>query len=85
MPTIIPADDADSKRLAVALLEAAGDRPERVRTVSAGPRLAFEVDDDLAAAIGTEQYMPEPEPDPAKPAPKKAAPRKTSVKAAAAG
>lgn len=83
MPTIVPADDADRHRLAVELLAAAGDRPERVRTVTAGGSLAFEVDDDPAAAIGTERYVPESVP--VKPPAKKVTPRKTSAKLAPAG
>ncbi|KXT55662.1 hypothetical protein ACK8HH_17130 [Gordonia sp. LUNF6] len=74
MPTIIPKDRADSQRLARALLDAAGDRPERVRTINPRGRLAFVVDDELAAAVGTGDYAPPPE------APKKRAPRKTSAK-----
>lgn len=83
MPTILPADDTDSRRLARDLLAAAGDRPERVQTVTVGSRMAFEVDDDLAAAIGTERHVPDAA-VPVKPAPKRAAPRKTSAKAATA-
>lgn len=78
MPTIIPKDDADSKRLARDLLGAAGDRPERVQTITVGQRMAYVVDDDLAAQIGTADYVPEPVP--VKPTAKKAAPRKTSPK-----
>jgi hypothetical protein len=85
MPTIIPKDDADWHRLAKALLEAAGDQPERVRTINPRGRLAFVVDDDLAAAVGTGDYTPEadddPEPKPAK-APSKRAVRKTAAKTA---
>lgn len=90
MPTIVPKDSADSQRLARELLAAAGDRPERVRTVTAGGVLAFEVDDDLAAKVGTGDYTPEPEQAPAeadqaatkpvKAPAKKAAPRKTAAK-----
>lgn len=79
MPTIIPADDADSKRLAVALLEAAGDRPERVQTITVGPRMAYVVDDDLAAAVGTDGYAPDDADEKPEPA-KKAAPRKAAAK-----
>ena len=51
MPTIVPKDAADRERLRVALLEAAGDFPERVQYDTSGPSLAFDVDDDLVAAI----------------------------------
>ena len=51
MPTIVPKDAADRERLRVALLEAAGDRPQRVQYSTAGPELAFDVDDELVAAI----------------------------------
>lgn len=52
MPIITPRDDDDAAELARTLLEAAGDEPDRVRTHSMGPRLSFEVDDELAAAVG---------------------------------
>jgi hypothetical protein len=51
MPTIVPKDAADRERLRVALLEAAGDQPERVQYDTSGPALAFNVDDELVAAI----------------------------------
>lgn len=62
MPTIIPKDREDSQRLARALLDAAGDQPERVQTITPGGNLAFLVDDDLAAAVGTSDYVPDGEP-----------------------
>lgn len=68
MPTIIPKDAADRGRLAGALLAAAGDQPERVKITTAGPGFAFEVDDDLAAAVGTGDYVPDEKPEPEKPA-----------------
>lgn len=82
MPTIIPKDDADRGRLAARLLAAAGDRPERVRTVTGGGTLAFEVDDDLAAAIGTADYVPEVEAEASKTEAESA--RSPNVKAATA-
>lgn len=60
MPTIIPRDDADSQRLARLMLDAAGDMPERVQTVTVGPRMAFVVDDDIAAEVGTGDHVPKP-------------------------
>ena len=76
MPTIIPKDqDADLARLATELLAAAGDRPERVETITLERgRTAFVVDDDLAAALAGAKKEPA----------KKAAPRKTAAKTATA-
>lgn len=79
MPTIIPKDRDDARRLAKELLAEAGDHPERVRTINPRGRLAFVVDDDLAAAVGTGDYVPEPEAPKAEAA-KKPAARKTSAK-----
>lgn len=65
MPTIIAANEASTKVLAQRLLAAAGDRLDRVKTSTAGSRVAFLVDDELAAAIGTEDFVPpvdEPKP-----------------------
>lgn len=73
MPTIVPKDAADRERLRKALLSAAGDQPDRVKYSTAGPELAFDVDDELVAAISKPT-----EPEPARPtkAPaKKAAPK----------
>ena len=83
MPTIIPKDRADSQRLARELLAAAGDHPERVRTINPGGKLAFVVDDDLAAAVGTGDYVPAPtgETEPApEPEPKKVPAKKTAAR-----
>lgn len=83
MPTIIPKDRADSQRLAKALLAAAGDHPERVRTINPHGRLAYLVDDDLAAAVGTGDYTPKPEPESESEKPKatpKRSTRKTATK-----
>ncbi len=51
MPTIVPkpGEAADTARR---LLELAGDQPQRVRTVTTGPSIAFDVDDDLAKKLG---------------------------------
>ncbi len=49
---INPENTADAQQLAKDLLAAAGDHPERVRTNTQGARLAFDVDDDLARAVG---------------------------------
>ncbi len=51
MPTIVP-EPGKGPEVARKLLEAAGDQPERVKTVTTGAGLAFDVDDDLAKAIG---------------------------------
>lgn len=51
MPTIIPNDAHDAARIARELLEASGGDETRFHPVTHGPHLAFEVDDDLAAAI----------------------------------
>ncbi|AVM01889.1 hypothetical protein C6V83_18090 [Gordonia iterans] len=76
MPTIIPKDQgADLARLAADLLAAAGDRPERVETITLERgKTAFVVDDDLAAALAGAKKEPA----------KKAAPRKTAAKKATA-
>jgi hypothetical protein len=52
MPFIIPADHADLTELLPALLAAAGDDPGRVKTITSGPMLSFDVDDEIAAAVG---------------------------------
>ncbi|MGC5027459.1 hypothetical protein ACLQ3K_22145 [Tsukamurella sp. DT100] len=65
MPTIIP-KPGQAPELAVRLLKAAGDHPERVRTSTHGGSTVFDVDDDLAATIA------EPEPEPEQPAEKPA-------------
>lgn len=76
MPTIIPKDAADAQRLARELLAAAGADRGRVRTnTTPSGGIAFVVDDDLAAAVGTGDYVPEP-----KTTPTKRAPRKTAAK-----
>ena len=78
MPTIIPKDTTDAQRLARELLAAAGEDRGRVRTnTTPSGGVAFVVDDDLAAAVGTGDYVPVPESE--KPAPKRA-PRKTAAK-----
>lgn len=59
----------DAARLAKDLLTAAGDNPSRVRTSTQGSRVAFEVDDDLARAVGRGPDEPAPEQPPAEQAP----------------
>lgn len=49
---VVPADAAEFQDLARRLLDAAGDRPERIRTITSTPHLAFEVDEELLEAIG---------------------------------
>lgn len=50
MPTIVP-EPGKGPEVARKLLDAAGDHPERVKTVTTGAGLAFDVDDDLAKAV----------------------------------
>jgi len=59
MPFIIPADAAEHLELAVLLLAAAGDQPQRVRTITSGTHVGFDVDAELAAAIGYGVPAPE--------------------------
>ncbi len=49
---ITPKDHNDLVDLSKRLLDAAGNDPSRVRTTFQGPTMGFEVDDDLARAIG---------------------------------
>jgi hypothetical protein len=51
MPTIVPRDHDDAARLAAALVKAAGTDQAQVATVTAGPRVAFDVPDKLADAV----------------------------------
>lgn len=49
---IQPRDSEDAAELARKLLDAAGDDQSRVKTSFQGAQLGFEVDDDLATAVG---------------------------------
>lgn len=49
---ITPKDQTDLIELGRTLLDAAGDDPTRVRTTFMGAQMGYEVDDDLARAIG---------------------------------
>jgi hypothetical protein len=49
---ITPKDHADLVDLGKRLLDAAGDNPDRVRTSFMGATMSYDVDDDLARAIG---------------------------------
>ncbi|MGW4123631.1 hypothetical protein [Nocardia sp. NPDC004711] len=51
MPTILAVND-NAQQIAARLLEAAGDQGDRVKVVTGGKYLGFEVDDDLARAAG---------------------------------
>lgn len=54
MPTIVPKSSEDARRLITALLRLVPDREERrrrIRPVTAGPRIAYEVDDELAGML----------------------------------
>lgn len=57
MPTIVP-EPGKGPEIARKLLEAAGDRPERVKIVTTGPSPAFDVDDELADAISGQKKAP---------------------------
>lgn len=64
MPTIVPAP-GQAAELARRLLDLAGDQPERVKTVTTGPAIAFDVDDDLAKkATAPRRGRPPKQPDP---------------------
>lgn len=47
MPTIVSTDRADARRLATVLLRAAGDEPEKVRTLTSADTPAFYVPEDV--------------------------------------
>lgn len=54
MPTIVPKSPEDARRLITALLRLVPDRDERrrrIHPVTAGPRIAYEVDDELAGLL----------------------------------
>lgn len=52
MPTILTTDDNHARDVARRLLDAAGDQPDLVQTVTGGSRLAFDVPDEVAKAAG---------------------------------
>jgi hypothetical protein len=66
-PTIVPVDGDDARSLARRLLDAAGpDRKYEIRTVSAGVLgIAFDVPDDVAAAVTGVQVGESMPPQPA--------------------
>lgn len=49
---VVPRDYDEFQDLARRLLAAAADEPQRVRTITSTPRLAFEVDEELLQEIG---------------------------------
>ncbi len=51
MATVVPKDETEVAATAAKLLKAAKGDPSKVRPVTTGPVMAFEVDDDVAAAL----------------------------------
>ena len=51
MATVVPKNETEVAATAAKLLKAAKGDPSKVRPVTSGPVVAFEVDDDVVAAL----------------------------------
>ncbi|QOC56023.1 hypothetical protein SEA_CLOWN_25 [Gordonia phage Clown] len=65
MPTIVPNSADQVSEVAAKLIAAAGGDSSRVNPITSGPYLAFEVDDDVFAALKGAPVDVEPDEEPA--------------------